>query len=315
MRQSIDLFKNNIKNLIYKFNEVINNIEIYYNINNNIINNYDKKERNYEILQNIKKIKNYNILNEINEINKDKNLENKIYNIINIYNRMFNKDISDINIISNNTPHKELSGKKGIYRVSDILSLRLSPERKYKPTITYKTNSDIICCDPCENYVNCCNPCCCYCCFPSYSCPSDYYKLKLNFDYDNIGPSDLYDSKYNTGNIGNSQPGKGSKNLPSYNYRNNRNDINNINDRNDRNYENDRSYENDRNYRNDRNTGNDKNDGNAYNYYEQKQFKEFLKKLMDVESNIEDVKADLANNLDFNVEDTFKLFDKNDKAY
>jgi len=207
-------------------------------------------------------------------------------------------------------------------RVSDTLSLRLSPERKYKPTTIYRTNCDIICCDPCEIYVNCCNPCCCCCycccsccCFPSYSCPSDNYKPKLNFDYDNMGPSDLYDSKYNTGNIGNSQPGRGSKSLPSYNYPNNRNDRNNINDGNDRNYGNDRNSGNDRSYGNDRNNGNDKNDGNAYNDYEQKQFNDFLKKLMDVESNIEDAKADLANNPDFNVEDAFKLFDKNDKAY
>ena len=206
-------------------------------------------------------------------------------------------------------------------RVSDTLSIRLSPERKYKPTTTYKKNCDIICYDPCTSYTIyccdpcpiyarcccnpccCCYPCCCCCCYPSYCCPSDNYKPKLNFDYDNMGSSDLYDSKYDTGNIGNSKPGRGSKSLSSYNYPNKRNDKNNINDGNDR------------NYGNDRNSGNDKNDGNAYNDYEQKQFNDFLKKLMDVESNIEDAKANLANNPDFNVEDAFKLFDKNDKAY
>jgi Ca2+-binding EF-hand superfamily protein len=134
-------------------------------------------------------------------------------------------------------------------------------------------------------------------------------------------PDDICDSKYNIGNIGNSQGGRGSNSLPSYNLPNNRNDRNDINDGNNKSYGNDRSYGNDKNYGNDpsygndRNTGNDRNDGNAYNDYEQKQFNDFLKKLMDVESNIENAKADLANNPDFNVEDAFKLFDKNDKAY
>ena len=221
-------------------------------------------------------------------------------------------------------------------RVSDSLSLRKSPERKYKPTTTYKNNCDIICCDPCISYVSyCCAPCsvsycydhckvsychnpckcCCCCCFPCYCpsicCPSDKdYKPKLNFNYDLMESSyDKYDSKYNIDNIGNSQGGRGSKISPSYNQPNNRNDRNYINDGNNR------SYGNDPSYGNDRNIGNDRNDGNAYNDYEQKQFNDFLKKLMDVESNIENAKADLTNNPDFNVEDAFKLFDKNDKAY
>jgi Ca2+-binding EF-hand superfamily protein len=120
---------------------------------------------------------------------------------------------------------------------------------------------------------------------------------------------DICGPNYNIGNIGNSQPGRGSSSLPSYNQPYNRNDRNDINNGNNR------SYGNDRNDGNNRNIGNDRNDGNAYNDYEQKQFNDFLKKLMDVESNIENAKADLTNNPDFNVEDAFKLFDKNDKAH
>jgi len=130
LRQSIDLFKNNIKSIINMINKVINNLEIYYNINNNIINNYNNKNRNYEILQNIKEINNNNIMDEINKINKDKNIKNKINNIINIYMKMFNKD-SEINLKFNNEPHKELS--YGFHRVSESLSLEMSQKRKYKP--------------------------------------------------------------------------------------------------------------------------------------------------------------------------------------
>ena len=44
-------------------------------------------------------------------------------------------------------------------RVSDTLSLRMCPERKYKTNTTYKTNCDRICCDPCISYVSyCCDP-------------------------------------------------------------------------------------------------------------------------------------------------------------
>ena len=54
------------------------------------------KNRNYEILQNIKEINYNNILKEINKINNEKDIEYKIINIIIIYNKMINKDIYEI---------------------------------------------------------------------------------------------------------------------------------------------------------------------------------------------------------------------------
>ena len=101
LRESINILKNNIKEIVDKFNKVIDNMEIYYKINSYIINQYEVKNRNrnYEILQNIKEINNNNILEEINKINNDKDINNKINNILNIYNKMMNKDITEINII------------------------------------------------------------------------------------------------------------------------------------------------------------------------------------------------------------------------
>jgi len=49
--------------------------------------------------------------------------------------------------------------------------------------------------------------------------------------------------------------------------------------------------------------------------FEQKQFNEFLKKLINVESQIEEAKVNLANNPDFNCEDAFRLFETNEKGY
>ena len=54
---------------------------------------------------------------------------------------------------------------------------------------------------------------------------------------------------------------------------------------------------------------------NTYNNYDQNQFNDFLKKLMDVESEIEDVKTNLALNPDFNCEDAFRMFETDDKGY
>jgi len=41
--------------MINILNKVMDNIDIYYNISKNMIKNYEKKNRNYIILQNINK--------------------------------------------------------------------------------------------------------------------------------------------------------------------------------------------------------------------------------------------------------------------
>ena len=94
MKKEIDIFNNNIKEIINKLNEMINIMNIYYEINNNIINNYEKKNRNYQVLQNIKQI---NINNEIyiklKNINKMTNIKDKLYNIIDFYNNINSDEI------------------------------------------------------------------------------------------------------------------------------------------------------------------------------------------------------------------------------
>lgn len=54
---------------------------------------------------------------------------------------------------------------------------------------------------------------------------------------------------------------------------------------------------------------------NEFSKYEQNQFNDFLRKLMDVESKVEDAKISLAINPDFNCEDAFRLFESNDKGF
>jgi Ca2+-binding EF-hand superfamily protein len=52
-----------------------------------------------------------------------------------------------------------------------------------------------------------------------------------------------------------------------------------------------------------------------YNAYEQNQFNEFLKKLMEIEGEIERVKIDLSLNPDFNCEDAFRIFELNGRGF
>ena len=56
-----------------------NNIIIYYNIYNNIINNYKCETINYEILYNINEFNKYKniIIKDVNEIINDNNINNK----------------------------------------------------------------------------------------------------------------------------------------------------------------------------------------------------------------------------------------------
>ena len=55
LRNKIDKIKDNIDKIVEKLNKFKNNLEIYYNISNKIINNYDIKKSNYQILMNINK--------------------------------------------------------------------------------------------------------------------------------------------------------------------------------------------------------------------------------------------------------------------
>ena len=100
LKEYIDEFNSNVKILINIGNEVIDKMNKYYKINEDIINNYDNKNRNYEILYNLNIIKNNNkIIEELKNINNDNSIINKFNNIFKIYKNM---NINEINIIYEN---------------------------------------------------------------------------------------------------------------------------------------------------------------------------------------------------------------------
>ena len=75
-------------------NKIIDNMEIYYNINNHIIDSFNIKNKNYELLINMNNIYNSNekIIEDINEIINENKIENKIKLLYNLYNKMITKN-------------------------------------------------------------------------------------------------------------------------------------------------------------------------------------------------------------------------------
>ena len=95
--KTLHQLENNIKHIITKFNFVIDNLKIYYQIYKELIENYDKEDnnkRNYEVYQNINEFKN-NIINELNNINENNNTNIQLGKIIEIYDKMINKNNSN----------------------------------------------------------------------------------------------------------------------------------------------------------------------------------------------------------------------------
>ena len=104
IRKEIDIFNNDIKEKINKLNKIIENIEEYYKIIDNIIkNSINNKRRNYQLLITINNIINNN--NMINNIKRINNNKNKYDDIIDIYNKIYNnynKNNQNNNDILNN---------------------------------------------------------------------------------------------------------------------------------------------------------------------------------------------------------------------
>ena len=81
-----------IKYIFEILNKINKNIESFYEISKDIINNYEIQNRNYKILKNINEIYNNIKLNNIDKIINDNNIGNQFSNLINIYNKINEKD-------------------------------------------------------------------------------------------------------------------------------------------------------------------------------------------------------------------------------
>ena len=96
LNEKIMNFKLEINKIITKLRKVISNFESYYDIVSSIINKNKNRENlfNYELYKNMENIDKYNkiIIKDINEIEKEELDGNKIEKILQIYNKMINKN-------------------------------------------------------------------------------------------------------------------------------------------------------------------------------------------------------------------------------
>ena len=104
IKSTIDEFNSQIRALISILNDVKDKINMYYKIYEDIINNYDNKNRNYEIIYNINQLQNNKIKDELDKI-IEYNIIEKYKYIFNVYQTM---NIDEINIIYNIKDLKEV---------------------------------------------------------------------------------------------------------------------------------------------------------------------------------------------------------------
>ena len=84
----LNAFFDDIRALINILNEVMNKMNIYYKIHEDIINNYDNKYRNYETLYYLNQFLDNSIIQELNKIIDSKTMPEKFNNVFNIYDKM-----------------------------------------------------------------------------------------------------------------------------------------------------------------------------------------------------------------------------------
>ena len=89
----IKKFKNNLEDIIIKLKNLQNNLDLYYTINNDIINTYEmNKNRNYNLLVNLNNINN-DIDKEINKLISEYNYGTNLNKLLDLY-----KEINEDNI-------------------------------------------------------------------------------------------------------------------------------------------------------------------------------------------------------------------------
>ena len=101
LKKSKDILNENINKIITILIDVKEMFDMFYKLEENIFNNYNKDERNYELLYNINELINYNniIKNDINLINNENNIRKKVDYILNIYEPKQEMKINNFSLI------------------------------------------------------------------------------------------------------------------------------------------------------------------------------------------------------------------------
>ena len=106
LRTKIDKYEEKINEIKNIFDKIIASLEMYYEINNNLLNDYENKKKNYQLLNNLNVSEKYNsvIIKDINNIIKTDEFFEIIKNSMSIINKM------DIKYIGKSI--KPISGKE-----------------------------------------------------------------------------------------------------------------------------------------------------------------------------------------------------------
>ena len=86
------LFKLNIKEIIDMLNELITGLESYNNLAQRIVNNYNEKFRNYQVIRSICNINYDEVLKDIEKIVKEENIIKRTTNAMQLHEKMFPYD-------------------------------------------------------------------------------------------------------------------------------------------------------------------------------------------------------------------------------
>lgn len=119
LRNNIDKFEQDINLIIEKLGKVKEKMETFYNINYTIFKNYEIKNKNYQVLKNLKKISQNILQNNIENIINEENIANKIIGIMDIYDKMTQKDENHGSISSVETKEKKEAIKVAKYEIEN----------------------------------------------------------------------------------------------------------------------------------------------------------------------------------------------------
>ena len=142
LKNEIDIFNKNVRKIINGLNQLIENMEIYYNIFNDIFNNYNVNNKNYQVLKNISQIDlNNNIYNEILEVNQNKNYIDKIKKIFNIYYKIKGKNNTDpFNFFNCNSKENDTLGESNTLFLFSNIPSYIKKENKISKDSIYRCN-------------------------------------------------------------------------------------------------------------------------------------------------------------------------------
>ena len=141
-RKKIDIFNREIKDIITKLNKIIANIEMYYKINSDLVNNYTIENNNYQILQNIINIK-YNInIKDIDEIINNNNISNKFQKLMNIYDKISFQQIKYNNFCNNNKFNNNIREINETKKLKELFQNNKTHDLSGSITIKYKIVKD-----------------------------------------------------------------------------------------------------------------------------------------------------------------------------